>query len=190
MKIRWNPIVKKDLQVTARSMRFSWGVFAYEGVLMLAFLLALAIIQGNVRSFYSNGNIYNYLIYLFPVLAVSQVLIVALIMPIMTASAISGEKERQTFVGSRAEDRGSENGRGARDGNQKAYAFGKVTGRLYVESRCYRSRRRRNRMSSRRNVQGKTYKRFYRDRHHFGKNQTALHQDTRGRLGQSRDVPV
>ena len=51
MKIRWNPIVKKDLQVTARSMRFSWGVFAYEGVLMLAFLLALAIIQGNVRSF-------------------------------------------------------------------------------------------------------------------------------------------
>ena len=97
MKIRWNPIVKKDLQVTARSMRFSWGVFAYEGVLMLAFLLALAIIQGNVRSFYGNGNIYNYLIYLFPVLAVSQVLIVALIMPIMTASAISGEKERQTF---------------------------------------------------------------------------------------------
>ena len=30
MRMRWNPIVKKDLQVTARSMRLSWGVFAYE----------------------------------------------------------------------------------------------------------------------------------------------------------------
>ena len=30
MRIQLNPIVKKDLQVTARSMRFSWGLFAYE----------------------------------------------------------------------------------------------------------------------------------------------------------------
>ncbi len=44
MKIRWNPIVKKDLQVTARSMRFSWGLFAYDAVLVLAFLLATAVI--------------------------------------------------------------------------------------------------------------------------------------------------
>ena len=40
MKMRWNPIVKKDLQVSARSMRISWGVFAYEAVLTMAFLLA------------------------------------------------------------------------------------------------------------------------------------------------------
>ncbi|MDE6990140.1 MAG: ABC transporter permease subunit, partial [Lachnospiraceae bacterium] len=46
---------------------------------------------------YSSGNIYSKLIYLFPVLAVAQVCIVALIVPIITASSISGEKERQTF---------------------------------------------------------------------------------------------
>ncbi|MDE6915784.1 MAG: ABC transporter permease subunit [Lachnospiraceae bacterium] len=97
MKIRWNPIVKKDLQVTARSMRLSWGLFAYEIVLVLAFLLALAVIQSSNNSYYSSRNIYSYLIYLFPVLAVAQVLIVALIVPIITASSISGEKERQTF---------------------------------------------------------------------------------------------
>ena len=97
MKIRWNPIVKKDLQVTARSMRISWGLFAYEAVLTMIFLLALSIIRQESSSFYSSGNIYGYLIYLFPVLSITQVCIVVLILPVMTASSISGEKERQTF---------------------------------------------------------------------------------------------
>ncbi len=97
MRIRWNPIVKKDLQVAARSMRLSWALFAYELVLTIAFLLALAMIQSMSNSFYSDNNVYSYLIYLFPVLAVSQVCIVALIVPVITASSISGERERQTL---------------------------------------------------------------------------------------------
>lgn len=98
MKIRLNPIVKKDLQVAARSMRLSWGLFAYEAVLTLAFLLALLVIQEESSYiYYSNNNIYSYLVYLFPVVAIVQVCIVALIVPIITASSISGEKERQTF---------------------------------------------------------------------------------------------
>ncbi len=95
--MRLNPIVKKDLQVSARSMRISWGLFAYEGLLTLAFLLALVIIQQETSYIYSSGNIYSYLVYLFPVVAITQVCIVALITPIITASSISGEKERQTF---------------------------------------------------------------------------------------------
>ena len=97
MRLKWNPIVKKDLQVTARSMRLSWGLFAYEAVLTMTFLLALSIIQEESRSFYSSSNVYGYLIYLFPALSIAQVCIVALVVPVMTASAISGEKERQTF---------------------------------------------------------------------------------------------
>lgn len=96
MKIRLNPIVKKDLQVTVRSMRISWGLFAYEAALTVAFLLALLVIQEESSYAYS-GNIYSYLVYLFPVVAVAQVCIVALYVPIITASSISGEKERQTF---------------------------------------------------------------------------------------------
>lgn len=95
--MRMNPIVKKDLQVSARSMRLSWGLFLYEAVLTLAFLLALLIIQEESNYIYSSGNIYGYLVYLFPVVAIVQVCIVALITPIITASSISGEKERQTF---------------------------------------------------------------------------------------------
>ncbi len=97
MKIRLNPIVKKDFQVAARSMRLSWGLFAYEALLTGTFLLALGVIQGLNNYVYSDGNIYSSLIYLFPALAVSQVGIVALIVPIITSSSISGEKERQTF---------------------------------------------------------------------------------------------
>ncbi|MCM1100066.1 MAG: ABC transporter permease [Clostridium sp.] len=97
MKIRLNPIVKKDMQVSARSMRLSWGLFGYEAVLAVAFLLALSLIQADSDSIYSDGNIYKSLIALFPVLAIAQVCIVALIMPILTAGSISGEKERQTY---------------------------------------------------------------------------------------------
>lgn len=98
MKIRMNPIVKKDLKVTVRSMRFSWGLFAYEAVLTLAFLLALLVIQASNGSYVRGGsNIYSSLVYLFPVVGVAQVCIVALYVPVITASSISGEKERQTF---------------------------------------------------------------------------------------------
>ncbi len=97
MRIKLNPIVKKDLQVTARSMRLSWGLFAYEGILAVAFLLTLTVIQENNSYFYSSSNMYSDMIFLFPVLAIVQVCIVALIVPIITASSISGEKERQTF---------------------------------------------------------------------------------------------
>ncbi len=95
MKIRLNPIVKKDLHVTVRSMRLSWGLFAYEAVLTVTFLLALLVIQQS--SNISGGNVYSSLVYLFPVVGIAQVCIVALYMPIITASSISGEKERQTF---------------------------------------------------------------------------------------------
>ena len=96
MKIQLNPIVKKDMQVTVRSMRMSWGLFAYEAALAVTFLLALLLIQ--VESGYmGGGNIYSDLVYLFPAVAIAQVCIVALYMPIITASSISGEKERQTF---------------------------------------------------------------------------------------------
>ncbi|MCM1569476.1 MAG: ABC transporter permease [Roseburia sp.] len=97
MKVSMNPIVKKDLKVASRSIRLSLSLFAYEGVLVLALILALFIIENSVNSIYTTGNIYSYLMYIFPVLAISQVCIVALIVPIITASSISGEKERQTF---------------------------------------------------------------------------------------------
>lgn len=76
-------------------MKICWGVFAYELILALVFFLAMFVIQQENR--YSTNNIYSTLVWLYPVLAVTQLVILGVIVPVRTASAISGEKERQTF---------------------------------------------------------------------------------------------
>lgn len=93
--MRLNPIVKKDVKVQSRSMKICWGVFAYELILALVFFLAMFIIQQ--ENMYSIDNIYSALVWLYPVLAVTQFVILGVIVPVRTASSISGEKERQTF---------------------------------------------------------------------------------------------
>ena len=90
-----NPIVKKDVRVQSRSMKICWGVFAYELILALVFFLAMVVIQQNSR--YSTNNIYSSMVWLYPVLAITQIVILGVVVPVRTASSISGEKERQTF---------------------------------------------------------------------------------------------
>lgn len=90
-----NPIVKKDVRVQARSIKICLGVFFYELILALVFFLAMSIIQQERR--YSTSNIYSYMVWLYPVLSVTQLVILGVVVPVRTASAISGEKERQTF---------------------------------------------------------------------------------------------
>lgn len=93
--MRMNPIVKKDVKVQSRSMRICWSIFGYELILALVFFLAMLIIQQQSR--YSTGNIYSSMVWLYPVLAVTQLIILGVVVPVRTASSISGEKERQTF---------------------------------------------------------------------------------------------
>lgn len=93
--MRMNPIVKKDVKVQARSMRISWGVFTYEAIMALVFFFAMFVFQEENR--YSNTNIYSSIAMLYPILAITQIVILGVVIPIRTASSISGEKERQTF---------------------------------------------------------------------------------------------
>lgn len=93
--MRLNPIVKRDVRVQSRSMKICWGVFAYEVILAIVFFLAMLIIQQ--QSIYYTNNIYSTLVWLYPVLAVTQFVILGVTVPVRTASAISGERERQTF---------------------------------------------------------------------------------------------
>ena len=94
-----NPIVKKDLRVISRSMKYSWGLFAYEAVLALAFCLTMLTVSS--MSSYSgvsrNLDIYEGYIAFFPVVGIAQLCIISLIVPIITASSISGERERGTL---------------------------------------------------------------------------------------------
>lgn len=95
MNMRMNPIIKKDMKVTSRSMKMSWALLAYEGILAFIFIIAISMIS--YESSYRYQNTYSELIALFPWLAITQIGIVTLAIPVMTASSISGEKERQTF---------------------------------------------------------------------------------------------
>lgn len=89
-----NPIVKREIRVQSRSMRICWTVFAYEAVLAAVYFIAML----SITSMYGTSeNIYSNLIWLYPVLSVTQIVILGMVVPIRTASAISGEKERQTF---------------------------------------------------------------------------------------------
>ncbi len=94
-----SPIIRKDLKVISRSMKFSWGLFAYEAVLAIVFIFTLAIF--NVSYSYSgvrsNIDIYSGYVYFFPVVGIAELMIIALIVPIITASSISGERERKTM---------------------------------------------------------------------------------------------
>lgn len=91
-----NPIVKKDVKVQSRSMRICWGVFAYELILALVFFLSMLVIQQN-NIYSSDQNIYSSMVWLYPILAVTQLMILGVVVPVRTAASISGEKERQTF---------------------------------------------------------------------------------------------
>ncbi|MDE6949780.1 MAG: ABC transporter permease [Lachnospiraceae bacterium] len=93
--MRLNPIVKKDVRVQSRSIKISFGVFAYELILALVFFFAMYLIQQ--ENMYLYDNIYSSLVALYPALALTQFMILGLIVPVRTASSISGERERQTF---------------------------------------------------------------------------------------------
>ncbi len=94
-----NPIVKKDLKVISRSMKYSWGLFAYVAILGIVFIFTMLIIGGVDRytGSYKNTDIYEGYVSFFPVIGIAQLCIISLIVPIFTASSISGERERQTM---------------------------------------------------------------------------------------------
>ncbi len=89
-----NPIMVKDLRVSSRSGKLAAAIFAYELVLAVVFLFVVGIAGSS-----SLGHVQTYrgMAAMFPVLSAVQLVIIVVILPIMTASSISGEKERQTF---------------------------------------------------------------------------------------------
>ena len=93
--MRLNPIVKKEIRVQARSMRICWEVFAYEAIMAAVFFFAMLIFEQTLS--YSQSNIYSSITGLFPVLGMTQLMILGVVIPVRTSTAISGEKERQTF---------------------------------------------------------------------------------------------
>ncbi|MCR5366990.1 hypothetical protein SAMN05660484_00051 [Eubacterium ruminantium] len=92
--MRINPITKKEIKITARGAKFFIEFFVYELILLIAFLLSLRTIMGKERIYVTD---YQKLSGLFPVVAITQLFVITMIIPVMTGAAIAGEKEKQTF---------------------------------------------------------------------------------------------
>ena len=69
-----NPIVKKDLKVISRSMKYSWGLFAYVAILGIVFIFTMLIIGGVDRytGSYKNTDIYEGYVSFFPVIGIAD----------------------------------------------------------------------------------------------------------------------
>lgn len=93
--MRANPILKKELVLGARSIRFPLALLFYSGCLAATALVTLDGMTGFGRV--SGGVEYETLTSIFLVLAYMQLFMICVIIPILTAGSIAGERERQTL---------------------------------------------------------------------------------------------
>lgn len=95
MKMRINPILRKELKMNARTVKLPILVILYNLVLSCVAILSLA----GVRSQYDIGYAIQYdeLFTIFYILGWIQCVIVCFMIPVLTASSIAGEREKQTL---------------------------------------------------------------------------------------------
>lgn len=89
-----NPILNKELTVGSRSIKMSIHLMIYNLILGVIAIITLVILR---EDSVSGGADYQSLMALFPILATLQCFIILFMIPILTASSIAGERERQTL---------------------------------------------------------------------------------------------
>lgn len=95
-KNKWNmnPILRKELMVGSRSIKMSMMIMGINAFLTVVVILVMMIASGSAT--FSSYD-YSNLLYLFPVIGCIECGILSLVVPIITSSSISGEREKQTL---------------------------------------------------------------------------------------------
>lgn len=93
MKI--NPILKKELTIGSRSIKMPVAIFFYDLVLALCSFLVLLVVR--ISALDTRNLDLQSLGYVFPILMCVQAAILYIVIPVITASSVSGERERQTL---------------------------------------------------------------------------------------------
>lgn len=94
MKVRINPVYKKELKISVRSIRLSLMIFVYNALLAAIGLLAFYF-NFDVNG-YQNIN-YNNVLIVYTMIAMLEFAMILFVVPAFTANAIAGERERQTL---------------------------------------------------------------------------------------------
>lgn len=95
-EIKINPIIKKDLRVSSRSMKLAWELFGYVAIQAGIFILMFSAMR-SLGGYTYGVEIYQSFVAFFPVLAVTQLGIISISIPVITASSVSGEREKGTL---------------------------------------------------------------------------------------------
>lgn len=91
--MRGNPILKKELVLGSRSIKFPIALMCYSGCMALVALGFLALSGAR----YNGITDFEVLTSIFLILAFLQLGLICIIIPVLTAGSIAGERERQTL---------------------------------------------------------------------------------------------
>jgi ABC-type transport system involved in multi-copper enzyme maturation permease subunit len=91
--MRGNPILKKELVLGSRSMKFPIALMCYSAVMAIVALGFLSVSYSE----YSGTMNYSTLTEIFLILSFMQLVLICIIIPVLTAGSIAGERERQTL---------------------------------------------------------------------------------------------
>ena len=92
--LKLNPILNKELRLGSRSIKIPMFVMGYDIVLSLITVTSMLVIQVNSRY---DSNTFSQYLFIYQIIGWSQFVITLIIVPILTAGTISGERERQTL---------------------------------------------------------------------------------------------
>jgi ABC-type transport system involved in multi-copper enzyme maturation permease subunit len=87
-----NPVLKKEMTVGSRSIKMSLAIMVYNLLFCIILTVMLLAISDYNSSYY-----YQSLSKVFPVIGCVETAVLCLVIPIITSSSISGERERQTL---------------------------------------------------------------------------------------------
>lgn len=91
--MKGNPILKKELVLGSRSIKFPIALMCYSGCMALVALAVLSM-SGNA---YAGRMDFQAMTNIFLILAFIQLGLICIIIPVLTAGSIAGERERQTL---------------------------------------------------------------------------------------------
>lgn len=92
VKLSVNPILKKDVLVNSRNSKMAMTITLINILFSFIVITIFLINRGEMyQAYYAN------IASMFPVLAMCEIGIIGLIMPIITSTSVSGERERQTL---------------------------------------------------------------------------------------------
>ena len=89
-----NPVYKKELKTSVRSMKIALTLLAYNGLLALIGLISFYALFESARY---NGMDHGLILMIYAILVVMEFGLILFVIPAYTSSAISGERERQTL---------------------------------------------------------------------------------------------